>query len=70
MTNAAWCSPSPATWRPCASHARHGEVLIFDEVKTGLTIAPGGAVERFGVRPDMVTLAKALGAGCRRARSG
>ncbi len=42
---------------------RHGIVLIFDEVKTGLTIASGGAVERFGVTPDMVTLAKALGGG-------
>src|SRR3954453_901389 len=42
---------------------RHGIVLIFDEVKTGLCIAPGGATERFGVLPDMVTLAKALGAG-------
>jgi glutamate-1-semialdehyde 2,1-aminomutase len=43
--------------------ARHGIVLIFDEVKTGLCIAAGGAVERFGVVPDMVTLAKALGGG-------
>jgi glutamate-1-semialdehyde 2,1-aminomutase len=42
---------------------RHGIVLIFDEVKTGICIAPGGAVERFGVVPDMVTLAKALGGG-------
>src|SRR5687768_1168294 len=42
---------------------RHGIVLIFDEVKTGLCIAPGGATERFGVTPDMVTLAKALGGG-------
>jgi len=42
---------------------KHGIVLIFDEVKTGLCIAAGGATERFGVRPDMVTLAKALGAG-------
>lgn len=42
---------------------RHGIVLIFDEVKTGLTIAPGGATERFGVEPDLVTLAKALGGG-------
>jgi glutamate-1-semialdehyde 2,1-aminomutase len=42
---------------------RHGVVLLFDEVKTGLTIAAGGATERFGVRPDMVTLAKALGGG-------
>ncbi len=43
--------------------ARHGIVLIFDEVKTGLCIAAGGATERFGVKPDMVTLAKALGGG-------
>jgi glutamate-1-semialdehyde 2,1-aminomutase len=42
---------------------RHGIVLIFDEVKTGLCIAAGGATERFGVMPDMVTLAKALGGG-------
>ena len=32
---------------------------IFDEVKTGCTIAAGGAVERFGVTPDIVCLAKA-----------
>jgi len=43
--------------------ARHGIVLIFDEVKTGLAIAAGGATERFGVKPDMVTLAKTLGGG-------
>ena len=42
---------------------KHGIVLIFDEVKTGICIAAGGAVERFGVEPDMVTLAKALGGG-------
>jgi len=42
---------------------RHGVVLIFDEVKTGLCIAPGGATERFGVTPDLITLAKALGGG-------
>ncbi|MDR1633962.1 MAG: aspartate aminotransferase family protein [Bifidobacteriaceae bacterium] len=41
----------------------HGIVLIFDEVKTGLTIAAGGATELFGVRPDMVTMAKSLGGG-------
>jgi glutamate-1-semialdehyde 2,1-aminomutase len=43
--------------------SRRGVVLIFDEVKTGLAIAPGGATERFGVQPDMVTLAKTLGGG-------
>jgi glutamate-1-semialdehyde 2,1-aminomutase len=37
----------------------HGVKLIFDEVKTGCTIAPGGATEHFGVDADMVTLAKA-----------
>lgn len=43
--------------------AKHGIVLIFDEVKTGLCIAAGGAVEAFGVEPDLVTLAKTLGGG-------
>jgi glutamate-1-semialdehyde 2,1-aminomutase len=42
---------------------RHGALLIFDEVKTGTTIAPGGATERFGVTPDLVALAKAIGGG-------
>lgn len=42
---------------------KYGVVLIFDEVKTGICTAPGGAVERFGVVPDMVTLAKALAGG-------
>jgi len=38
----------------------HGVVLVFDEVKTGATISPGGATERFGVTPDVITLAKAI----------
>ncbi len=42
---------------------RHGIVLIFDEVKTGLCIAAGGATEKFMVKPDLVTLAKGLGGG-------
>ncbi|HEX3629489.1 MAG TPA: aspartate aminotransferase family protein [Candidatus Dormibacteraeota bacterium] len=42
---------------------RHGALLIFDEVKTGCTIAAGGATERFGVSPDLVALAKAIGGG-------
>jgi glutamate-1-semialdehyde 2,1-aminomutase len=41
----------------------HGAYLAFDEVKTGATIAYGGAVERFGVVPDIVCLAKAIGGG-------
>ena len=42
---------------------RYDVVLIFDEVKSGVTIAPGGAVEYFGVQPDLVCLAKAIGGG-------
>jgi glutamate-1-semialdehyde 2,1-aminomutase len=42
---------------------RNGVLLVLDEVKTGLTIAPGGASRRFRVEPDIVTLAKSLGAG-------
>ena len=38
----------------------HGVKLIFDEVKTGATIGYGGATRRFGVTPDMITLAKAI----------
>ncbi|HEV3473031.1 MAG TPA: aspartate aminotransferase family protein [Actinomycetota bacterium] len=41
----------------------HDVVLIFDEVKTGVTIAPGGATEYFGVQPDLVCLAKSIGGG-------
>jgi glutamate-1-semialdehyde 2,1-aminomutase len=42
---------------------RQGVLLVLDEVKTGLTIAPGGAVERLGAEPDILTLAKSLGGG-------
>ena len=42
---------------------RHDALLAFDEVKTGVTIAAGGATEWSGVRPDVVALAKAIGGG-------
>jgi glutamate-1-semialdehyde 2,1-aminomutase len=38
-------------------------VLIMDEVKLGCRIAPGGATEYWGVKGDLVTLAKAIGGG-------
>jgi glutamate-1-semialdehyde 2,1-aminomutase len=41
----------------------NGAYLAFDEVKTGATIAYGGAVEAFGVVPDIECLAKAMGGG-------
>jgi len=42
---------------------RAGALLIFDEVVTGFRVAPGGAQEKFGVTPDMTTLAKILSGG-------
>ncbi len=42
---------------------RCGAVLVFDEIKTGFRIAVGGAVERYGIRPDLVVLGKALANG-------
>ena len=42
---------------------RHGALLIFDEVKSGATIAAGGAIERYGVQPDLACFAKAIGGG-------
>ncbi|HNR90261.1 MAG TPA: glutamate-1-semialdehyde 2,1-aminomutase [Spirochaetota bacterium] len=42
---------------------RSGALLIFDEVITGLRLAPGGAQERFDVRPDITTLGKIIGGG-------
>ena len=42
---------------------QYGIVLIFDEVKTGLTAGPQGAAQRLGVQPDLITLAKSIGGG-------
>jgi glutamate-1-semialdehyde 2,1-aminomutase len=42
---------------------RHGALLVFDEVMTGFRVARGGAAERYGVRPDLVTLGKVIGGG-------
>ncbi|MBI4573914.1 MAG: glutamate-1-semialdehyde 2,1-aminomutase [candidate division NC10 bacterium] len=43
--------------------ARHGIVLIFDEVKTGFRLARGGAQEYFRIMPDLAVTAKAIAAG-------
>jgi glutamate-1-semialdehyde 2,1-aminomutase len=64
MTSAGLIPPEPGYLESVRELTRrHGVLLIFDEVKTGLTIAAGGAVERFGVEPDLLTLAKSLGGG-------
>ncbi len=42
---------------------RSGALLIFDEVMTGFRVAPGGAQERYAIRPDLTTLGKVIGGG-------
>jgi iturin family lipopeptide synthetase A len=43
--------------------ARHGIVLVFDEMLTGLRPFPRGAQEFYGVTADLATYGKALGSG-------
>lgn len=43
--------------------AQRGVLLIFDEVVTGFRCSPGGAQACFGIRPDLITLAKVLAGG-------
>ena len=43
--------------------ARHGTVLIFDEVMTGFRVAFGGAQARYGITPDLTTIGKVIGGG-------
>jgi glutamate-1-semialdehyde 2,1-aminomutase len=43
--------------------AKHGALLIFDEVISGFRVAKGGAAERYGITPDLATFGKILGGG-------
>ena len=43
--------------------AKHGALLIFDEVMTGFRLARGGAQQLFNIQPDLTTLGKIIGAG-------
>ena len=54
-----------AAWLVAARAAadRVGAVLVFDEVKTAFRLARSGAAERYGVRPDLAVLGKALANG-------
>ncbi|HTE45389.1 MAG TPA: SDR family oxidoreductase [Gemmatimonadaceae bacterium] len=46
-----------------AECTRHGALLVFDEMWTGFRLATGGAQERYGVTPDLVTFSKAVANG-------
>jgi len=43
--------------------AKHGTVLIFDEVMTGFRVAYGGAQARYNIQPDLTTIGKVIGGG-------
>ncbi|MBF0240580.1 MAG: glutamate-1-semialdehyde 2,1-aminomutase [SAR324 cluster bacterium] len=64
LANAGGLMPAPGFLEFLRTQCdQYGIVLIFDEVKTGFRIAPGGASEYFGVIPDIVTYAKAMANG-------
>jgi glutamate-1-semialdehyde 2,1-aminomutase len=64
MENIGICLPQPGYLEAVRDlTARYGTLLIFDEVKTGITAGYGGATGHFGVQPDLVTLAKSIGGG-------
>jgi glutamate-1-semialdehyde 2,1-aminomutase len=64
MTNCGLVLPDPGYLERLKEICHlNGALLAFDEVKTGFTVAWGGAVEAFGVVPDLIALAKSLGAG-------
>ena len=43
--------------------AKHGAVLIYDEVMTGFRVALGGAQSLHGIKPDLTTMGKVIGGG-------
>jgi glutamate-1-semialdehyde 2,1-aminomutase len=64
MMNAGIVRPEPG-YLEALRHILHadGALLAFDEVKTGMTVGPSGATGLYGITPDIVCLAKAIGGG-------
>jgi len=64
MTNGGVIPPDPGYLKGVRElTSKYNVLLIMDEVKIGARIAPGGGVEKYGIKPDLVTLAKAIGGG-------
>ncbi len=64
MENIGICLPEPGYLEAVREICdKHGTLLIFDEVKTGITAGYGGATRQLGVQPDLITLAKSIGGG-------
>ena len=64
MMNVGLCMPEPGFLEGLRKLCdQNGALLIFDEVKTGAKLCWGGASEYFGLKPDMICLAKSIGGG-------
>ena len=64
MENIGICLPQPGYLQQVREITRkYGTMLIFDEVKTGITAGWSGATGAVGVQPDLVALAKSIGGG-------
>jgi glutamate-1-semialdehyde 2,1-aminomutase len=64
MQNIGICPPLPGYLDAIRDLTRrHGTLLLFDEVKTGITAGWEGAGRQFGVLPDLVALGKSIGGG-------
>jgi glutamate-1-semialdehyde 2,1-aminomutase len=64
MENIGICLPQPGYLEAVREITRrYGTMLIFDEVKTGITAGWSGATGALGVQPDLVSLAKSIGGG-------
>jgi glutamate-1-semialdehyde 2,1-aminomutase len=64
MMNAGIIKPEPGYLAGLKSLLHdHDALLTFDEVKTGLTVGPGGVTRAENVQPDLITLAKSVGGG-------
>jgi glutamate-1-semialdehyde 2,1-aminomutase len=65
-TGASWGTlPLPATFLADLREVtrQHNTVLIFDEVVTGFRVSPGGTQGRYGITPDLTSLAKIVAGG-------
>ena len=64
MENIGICLPQPGYLQKVRElTTKYGTLLVFDEVKTGITAGWGGASGFVGVQPDLVALAKSIGGG-------
>jgi glutamate-1-semialdehyde 2,1-aminomutase len=64
MENIGICLPQPGYLEAVREITREfGTLLLFDEVKTGITASWHGAAHSYGVAPDLIAIGKSIGGG-------